>query len=70
MRAIQVTLTSVKVFVQASVYPYNLHMPGPMIFKLGMDTLIGKLVMPIQLDLAKIYQILVKKYFSRLGCPK
>ena len=36
----------IKVFVQASIYPYNLHTPRPMIFKLGMDIIHSKLVMP------------------------
>ena len=36
----------VKVFVKASIYPYNYHTPRPMIFKLGMDIHHSKLVMP------------------------
>ena len=50
MRAILNTQASalVKVFVQASIYPYDLHMPRPMLFKLGMDILLSKLVMPTQ----------------------
>ena len=48
MRAILVTSALVKVFGQASIYPYNLHMPRPMIFKLGMDILLCKLVMLTQ----------------------
>ena len=43
----------VKVFVQASIYPYNLHTPKPMIFKLGMDILHSKLVMPTQFGVSK-----------------
>ena len=48
--AIVVTSASplVKVFVQASIYPYNLHKPRPMIFKLGMDIIRSELVMPNQ----------------------
>ena len=35
-----------KVFVKARIYPYNLHTPRHMIFKLGMDIHHSKLVMP------------------------
>ena len=43
----------VKVFVQANIYPYNLHMPRPIMFKLGMDILHSKLVMPTQFGVSK-----------------
>ena len=50
MRAILVTPASVsplvEVFVQASIYPFNLHMPRPIFFSLGMDIHHSKLVMP------------------------
>ena len=37
----------VKGFVKASIYPYNLHTPRPMMFKLGMNIHDhSKLVMP------------------------
>ena len=39
-------LPLVKVLVQASIYPYNLHTPRPMIFKLVIDIHHSKLVMP------------------------
>ena len=56
MRAILVTpvLALVKVFVQASIYLYNLHMLRPMIFKLGIDLLLSKLVMPTQFGVSSL----------------
>ena len=33
-------------FGVTSIYPYNLHTPRPMIFKLGMDIHHSKLVIP------------------------
>ena len=44
---------TVKDFVKAGRYPYNLHMPRPMFFRLGMDIHHSMLVMPREFGVAR-----------------
>ena len=43
----------VKVFLKASIYPYNLHMPRPMFFSIGMDIHHSKSVMPREFGVSR-----------------